>query len=92
MKWTVDETISRRDRRARQWALDGRRGCGMFGTGEDEERKKTKTPCTGAAGTLHVCIGACSAERNLVHLECPQAFVGAGVLFLIDAQAGSGVR
>ena len=53
--------------------------------------EKVRTPSAGAACSLHVRFGARSAERNLVHLECPQAFLGAGVLILIDAQACSGV-
>jgi hypothetical protein len=54
--------------------------------------EKVKKESTGAERTLHVHFGARSAERNLVYLECPQTFLGAGVLFLIDAQACSGVR
>lgn len=54
--------------------------------------EKVRKESTGAACTLHVRFGARSTERNPVHLECPQTFLGAGVLFLIDAQACSGVR
>ena len=72
-----------------RWMAAGDAICLMWAkTGSEKVRKGSAS----AACSLHVRIGARSAERNLVHLECPQAFLGAGVLFLIDAQACSGVR
>jgi hypothetical protein len=86
MKQCIDVTDVRGGRRSMS---AGVAVClGRARAGSEKDRKEA----TGAACTLHVRFGARSAERNLVHLECPQTFLGAGVLFLIDAQACSGVR
>lgn len=70
------------------WGAGDVAGLGLARIGS----KKVRKAANGAACSLHVRFGARSAERNLAHLECPQTFLGAGVLSLIDAQACSGVR
>jgi hypothetical protein len=86
MKQSVDVTDVRGSGRSKD--TGGVVCLGRARIGSEKVRKASAS----AACSLHVRIAARSAERNLVHLECPQAFLGAGVLFLIDAQACSGVK